>query len=220
MRSPGSFVLAAAGLLDGRRATTHWKSCADFRALYPDVELHPNVLYTADDNVLTSAGVATGIDLCLHMIRATTARRSPTRSSAARRTPAPRRRSGPVHPAPDPRVAAVLHRSGQGMGAEEHQTPVSLREMAEQESMSRRTFVRRFREEVGISPMQWLTQQRVERPRELLEGTDLPIYRVAADASFGTAAALRQHLHVTIGVSPSAYRHTLGHSPDGATRGA
>ncbi|ASO20539.1 transcriptional regulator GlxA family with amidase domain [Actinoalloteichus hoggarensis] len=206
----GSFVLAAAGLLDGRRATTHWRSCDLFREMFPAVELDPNVLYTDDDGVLTAAGVASGIDLCLHMIRcdhgagvanevARATVVSPHREGGQAqfiRRPVPRSQSSSTGPA---RVWAL----------ERLDSPLTLRELAEQGSMSVRTFTRRFREEVGISPLQWLTRQRVESARRLLEETDLPVDQVASASGFGTATSLRQHLQAAVGVSPTAYRATF-----------
>ncbi|WP_235022752.1 GlxA family transcriptional regulator [Amycolatopsis alkalitolerans] len=206
----GAFLLAAAGLLDGRRATTHWRSAPDLRALYPAVEVEENVLYTDSGDVLTSAGVAAGIDLCLHMIRrdhgATVA------NEVARGTiVAPHREGGQAQyisrPVPEPRSSST---AGARSWALRHlDRPLSLRELAARDSMSVRTFTRRFREEVGISPLQWLTQQRLERARQLLEETDLAMDRIASDAGFGTAASLRQHFQSAVGVSPSTYRATF-----------
>jgi transcriptional regulator GlxA family with amidase domain len=206
----GSFVLAAAGLLDGRRATTHWMSVEQFRRLFPAVDLDPDVLYTDEGTVLTSAGEAAGIDLCLHMIRCDHG--SAVANTVARRAVVPPHRDGgqaqyiqrPVPPAPDSstapaRIWALGHLD----------QALSLRELAAQASMSVRTFTRRFRDETGISPAVWLIQQRVERARQLLENTDLPVDRIAAQAGFGTATSMRQHLHATLGISPSLYRTTF-----------
>jgi transcriptional regulator GlxA family with amidase domain len=206
----GAFVLAAAGLLDGRRATTHWKSCDRFRALFPDVDLDPDVLYTDEGDVLTSAGVAAGIDLCLHMIRCDHG--SSVANNVARSTVvSPHRDGGQAQfiqrPVPEPQSSSTG--TARAWALDHLDRPLTLRELAAQVSMSVRTFTRRFREEVGISPLQWLTQQRIERARQLLEETDLPVDRIAADAGFGTAASLRQHLQTTLGVSPSAYRSTF-----------
>jgi transcriptional regulator GlxA family with amidase domain len=206
----GAFVLAAAGLLDGRRATTHWRSAADLRELYPRVEVEENVLYTDSGDVLTSAGVAAGIDLCLHMIRRDHG--AAVANEVARGTVvAPHRDGGQaqfIHrPVPEPRFSSTG--KARAWALQQVDRPLTLRELAAQESMSVRTFTRRFREEVGISPVQWLTQQRIERARQLLEETDLPVDRVATNAGFGTAASLRQHLQAALGVSPSTYRATF-----------
>ncbi|MBQ0986978.1 helix-turn-helix domain-containing protein [Streptomyces sp. F63] len=206
----GAFVLAAAGLLDGRRATTHWKSAARFRELFPDVALDPGVLYTDDGDVLTSAGEAAGIDLCLHMIRRDHG--AAVAAALARHTVVPPHREGGQaqyvpRPVPEPRLSSTAPARA---WAEEHLgRPVALRELAARCSMSVRTFSRRFREETGLTPLEWLTRRRVERARELLEETDLPVDRIAAEAGFGTGASLRQHLRAALGVSPSAYRATF-----------
>lgn len=206
----GAFVLAAAGLLDGRRATTHWMSTAHFRRLFPAVDLDPNVLYTDEGRVLTSAGEAAGIDLCLHMIRSDHG--SAVANDLARRTVVPPHRDGgqaqfiPLAVAEPARSATAKAR---GWALEHLDRPLTLRDLATRESMSVRTFTRRFRAEVGMSPLRWLTEQRIHRARELLERTDLPIDRVAEHAGFGTATALRQHLQTALGVSPTAYRGTF-----------
>ncbi|MEC4015302.1 GlxA family transcriptional regulator [Streptomyces sp. H27-D2] len=206
----GAFVLAAAGLLDGRRATTHWKSSGRFRELHPDVDLDPDVLYTEDGDVFTSAGEASGIDLCLHMIRRDHG--AAVANDVARSTVVPPHREGGQaqyiqRPVPEPQFSSTGAARAWALGHLDR--PLSLRELAARESMSVRTFTRRFREEVGISPVQWLTQQRIERARQLLEETDRPVDRIAADAGFGTGASLRQHLHAALGVSPRAYRSTF-----------
>ncbi|OXM70714.1 MULTISPECIES: GlxA family transcriptional regulator [Amycolatopsis] len=206
----GAFVLAAAGLLDGRPATTHWQSADDLRTLYPRVQVDPNVLYTESGNILTSAGVASGIDLCLHMIRRDHG--AAVANEVARGTiVAPHREGGQAQyiprPVPQPTVSSTG--KARAWALENLHRPLTLRQLAARESMSVRTFTRRFREEVGLSPGQWLTQQRVERARQLLEETDLPIDRVAEDAGFGSAGSLRQHLQAALGVSPSGYRYTF-----------
>ncbi|MFC7342388.1 GlxA family transcriptional regulator [Saccharopolyspora griseoalba] len=206
----GAFVLAAAGLLDGRRATTHWKSCDEFRRLFPLVELDPDVLYTDEGDVLTSAGEASGIDLVLHLIRSDHG--SGVANEVARASVVPPFRDGGQaqyirRPVPEPRVSSTAR--ARAWAQSRLDRPLTLRELAARESMSVRTFTRRFRDEVGMSPLRWLTRQRLERARHLLEDTDLPVDRVAADAGFGTAASLRQHLQAELGVSPSAYRATF-----------
>ena len=206
----GAFVLAAAGLLDGGRATTHWLSVDRFRNLYPAVDLDPAVLYTDDGNVLTSAGEASGIDLCLHMIRCDHG--AAVANDVARRTVVPPHRAGGqaqyiARPIPEQPLSSTA--TARAWALEHLDHPITLRELATQASVSVRTFTRRFREEVGLSPGRWLSQQRLDRARQLLEETDLPIDRIALDAGFGTGASLRQHLHATLGVSPSAYRNTF-----------
>ncbi|WP_371127110.1 GlxA family transcriptional regulator [Streptomyces sp. 2112.3] len=206
----GAFVLAAAGLLDGRRATTHWRSVEDFRQLFPAVELDADVLYTDEGEVLTAAGVASGIDLCLHMVRCDHG--AAVANDVARRTVVPPHREGGQaqyirRPVPEPRESSTG--VARAWALEHLDRPLSLRELAARESMSVRTFTRRFRDEVGVSPLQWLTQQRIERARQLLEETELTVDRIAAEAGFGTAASLRMHLQAALGVSPRAYRRTF-----------
>lgn len=206
----GSFLLAAAGLLDGRPATTHWSSAEHFQRLFPRVKVDPDVLYVDDGNVLTSAGVAAGIDLCLHLVRRDFG--TAVANSVSRRTVVPPHREGGQaqyirRPLPEPQLASTER--ARAWALDRLDRPVSLRELAERESMSVRTFTRRFREEVGLSPGQWLTQQRVEHARQLLESTDLPVDQVARTSGFGTSASMRQHLQAALGVSPSAYRRTF-----------
>ena len=202
----GAFVLAAAGRLDGRPATTHWMHTAAFRRFFPAVQLDPDVLYVDDGDVLTSAGNAAGIDLCLHVVRRDHGLAVANRV-ARRSVVSPWREGGQsqfVEPLDDvvgdgtaPTRAWALDRLDQ---------PLTLADLAAHAAMSVRTFTRRFREETGQSPHTWLAAQRVALARRLLETTDRPVERIAVDAGFGTAASLRQHLHAAIGVSPGAYR--------------
>ncbi|MFJ2898045.1 GlxA family transcriptional regulator [Streptomyces sp. NPDC087218] len=206
----GSYVLAAAGYLDGRPATTHWWHADHFQRLFPKVRVDPDVLFIDDGDVLTSAGVAAGIDLCLHIVRRDHG--AAVANDVARRTVVPPHRDGGQaqyiqRPVPDPQFSTTITARTWALGRLER--PIMLRDMARQESMSVRTFTRRFREEVGVSPVQWLTRQRVERARQLLESTDLSIDQVARDAGFGTSTSLRQHLQAALGVSPTVYRRTF-----------
>ncbi|WP_329520792.1 GlxA family transcriptional regulator [Spirillospora sp. NBC_01491] len=206
----GAFVLAAAGLLEGRRATTHWLSADLFRERFPGVRLDPDVLYTDEGLVLTSAGEAAGIDLCLHMIRGDHG--AAVANGVARRTVVPPHREGgqaQFVPRPVPEAGASWTGTARAWALEHLDRPLTLRDLAGRESMSVRTFTRRFREETGESASRWLARQRVERARQLLEETDLPIDRVAEKAGFGTGASLRQHLRAVLGVSPGAYRATF-----------
>ncbi|MFF4019368.1 GlxA family transcriptional regulator [Streptomyces sp. NPDC001843] len=206
----GVYVLAAAGLLDGRPATTHWADADHFQRLFPRIKVDADVLFIDDGDLLTSAGVAAGIDLCLHMVRRDHG--TAVANDVARRTVVPPHRHGGQaqyieRPVPDPQQATTTGARAWALGRLHE--PIQLRDMAAQESMSVRTFTRRFREEVGISPGQWLAQQRVERARHLLESTDLSIDQVARDAGFGTAQSMRQHLQAALGVTPTAYRRTF-----------
>ena len=205
----GAFVLAAAGLLDGRPATTHWVHSPAFARLFPQVRLDADVLFVDDGDVLTSAGNAAGIDLLLHLIRrdhgAEVANRVARRSVVA-----PWRDGGQSQfierPVPDIGDAGTA--ATRAWALERLAEPLSLADLSAHARMSVRTFTRRFREETGLSASQWLVQQRVVLARRLLEGTDTPVEKVAADAGFGTTASLRQHLHAAIGVAPLAYRRT------------
>ncbi|MEU9452058.1 helix-turn-helix domain-containing protein [Streptomyces sp. NPDC048277] len=214
----GVYVLAAAGYLDGRPATTHWAHADHLQKLFPQLEVDADVLFIDDGDVLTSAGVAAGIDLCLHMVRRDHG--TAVANNVARSTVVPPHRDGGqaqyIHrPVPDAQVATTTAARAWALGRLHE--PIQLRDMAEQEAMSVRTFTRRFREETGVSPGQWLTQQRVERARHLLESTDLSVDQVARDAGFGTAQSMRQHLQAVLGVTPTAYRRTFR---TGASTGA
>ncbi|MEV7152148.1 helix-turn-helix domain-containing protein [Streptomyces sp. NPDC093084] len=206
----GVYVLAAAGYLDGRPATTHWAEADHLQRLFPQVRVDADVLFIDDGDVLTSAGVAAGIDLCLHMVRRDHG--TAVANEVARRTVVPPHRDGGqaqyIHrPVPDPQVAGTA--AARAWALDRLHEPIQLRDMAGQEAMSVRTFTRRFREETGISPGQWLAQQRVERARHLLESTGLSMDRVARDSGVGTAQSMRQHLQSALGVTPTAYRRTF-----------
>ncbi|QEU83081.1 helix-turn-helix domain-containing protein [Streptomyces subrutilus] len=206
----GGYVLAAAGYLDGRPATTHWASAEHFQRLFPAVRVDPGVLYTDDGDVLTSAGVASGIDLCLHIVRRDHG--AAVANDVARRTVVPPHREGGQaqfveRPVPHARQAGTA--TARAWVLDRLHEPLRLTDLARREAVSVRTFTRRFREESGVSPGQWLTGQRVERARELLERTDLPMEHVARESGFGTAQSLRKHVRAALGVSPTAYRRTF-----------
>ncbi|MFF3939039.1 GlxA family transcriptional regulator [Streptomyces phaeofaciens] len=214
----GVYVLAAAGFLDGRPATTHWAEADHMQRLFPRVKVDPDVLFVDDGDVLTSAGVAAGIDLCLHILRRDHG--TAVANHVARYTVVPPHRDGGQaqyidRPVPDPQQSTTTSARAWALGRLHE--PIQLRDMADQESMSVRTFTRRFREEVGVSPGQWLTQQRVERARHLLESTGLSVDQIAQDAGFGTAQSMRQHLQAALGVTPTAYRRTF-RTESGAVR--
>ncbi len=206
----GGYVLAAAGYLDGRPAATHWASAEHFQRLFPAVAVDPEVLFIDDGDVLTSAGVAAGIDLCLHIVRRDHG--TAVANDVARRTVVPPHRPGGQaqfiqRPVPEPQLATTTAARAWALGRLHE--PIQLRDLAEREAMSVRTFTRRFREEVGLSPGQWLTQQRVEHARQLLESSDLSVDAIARAAGFGTATSLRQHLQSALGVPPTAYRRAF-----------
>ncbi|CCH89657.1 Transcriptional regulator, AraC family [Modestobacter italicus] len=206
----GAFVLAAAGLLDGRPATTHWMHAAAFSGFFPQVHLDPDVLFVDDGDVLTSAGNAAGIDLLLHVVRRDHGSEV-ANSVARRRVASPWRDGGQSQfierPLPDPDGTGTA--DTRAWATARLGEPLTLAGLAGHARMSVRTFTRRFRQETGLSPQRWLTQQRVALARHLLESTDTPVERVAAEAGFGTTASLRQHLHAAIGVAPLTYRRTF-----------
>ncbi|GAA2752740.1 GlxA family transcriptional regulator [Amnibacterium kyonggiense] len=203
----GGFTLAAAGRLAGRTAATHWQCAPLFRSWFPDIELDEHVLFTGDATVMTSAGAASGIDLCLHLIRVDHGVEVAT-TAARRCVVAPHREGGqaqfierPVPDAPDlstsPTREWALARLAE---------PLTIERMAQHAHMSARTFVRRFRADTGLAPGQWVTQQRLAAARSLLETTDLPIDEVATAVGYATATSLRRHLAARLGTSPSSYR--------------
>lgn len=206
----GSFVLAGAGLLDGHRATTHWGYSAAFRRLFPRVRLEPDVLFVDNGRVLTSAGGAAAIDLCLHVVRDDHG--AQVANDAARRVVVPPWRDGgqaQFIARAVPEHTAATTGPTRDWAAGRLREPLDLDQLAAHAGMSVRTFTRRFRAETGLSPNQWVTQQRVDRARMLLEETDLPVETIAFEVGFGSATLLRQHLRAAIGVAPLAYRRTF-----------
>jgi transcriptional regulator GlxA family with amidase domain len=207
----GAFVLAASGLLDGRRATTHWSHSAELAARYPEVHVDPGVLYVDEGDILTSAGTAAGIDLCLHVVRQDFGAR--VANAVARRMVVPPHRDGgqaqfveePVaRPAGADLFGATL------AWLERHvDEPVTVEDLARRAAMSSRTFARRFRATTGTTPHQWLLRQRVLSAQRLLETTDEPVEVVASRSGFGTATGLRQHFQRVVRTSPAAYRRTF-----------
>jgi len=203
-------LLAAAGLLDGRPATTHWKLSERFRREYPAVQLDDDVLFVDDGNVLTSAGAAAGVDMCLHLVR--NDHGSQVANRVARECVVPPWREGGQaqyidQPVPDASIASTSATRQWAM--ERLHLPLTQTDLADHARMSLRTFARRFRDEVGTSPGRWLIQQRVARARELLESSDLSVDRIAGQVGFATGTSLRQHLRNAIGVSPVTYRRTF-----------
>ncbi|MGH3830129.1 MAG: helix-turn-helix domain-containing protein [Pseudonocardiaceae bacterium] len=203
----GAFVLAAAGLLDGRVATTHWMHAALLAECYPSVTVDPNVLYVDDGDVLTSAGAAAGIDLCLHIVRQDLG--AEVANAVARRIIVPAHRPGgqvqyiesSVPANDDNALAPLLH-----WALNHLEQPLTVVDLARQANTSRRTLIRRFHAATGTTPIQWLLTQRIAHARKLLESTDAPIDRIAELCGMGTAANLRRHFAQTVGVSPTNYR--------------
>ncbi|MFE3192912.1 GlxA family transcriptional regulator [Nocardia sp. NPDC059240] len=206
----GAIVVAAAGLLDNRPATTHWNFSDRFQRMFPKIQLDPNVLYVDDGDILTSAGATAGVDLCLHLIR--NDHGSEVANMVARRCVVPPWREGgqaQFIEQPVPPATAAGTATARQWALENLHHPLTMSDLADQARMSGRTFARRFRDEVGMSPGRWLIQQRIFRARELLETTELSVDRIAGEVGFATGASLRQHLHEAIGVAPSAYRRTF-----------
>ena len=203
----GAYTLAEAGLLDGRRCTTHWRHADDLAARYPAATVDCDVLYVRDGTVITSAGTAAGIDAALHLVRLELG--TAVASRIARRMVVPPHRDGgqrqfverPVPTTEAESLGSVLAHMLERL--DEQHTVADLARLA---AMSERTFARRFVAETGTTPHQWLTEQRVLRAQELLEGSDLSVEEIARDAGFGTAALLRHHFTKCTGVSPTAFR--------------
>ena len=206
----GAFTLGAAGLLDGRDCTTHWRYAAELAARYPEARVDPNVLFVCDGPVLTSAGTASGLDLCLHLIRADHGAEIARR--VARRMVMPPHRDGgqaqfvdmPIRARPADTLAPLLDELSRELDGEH-----TAESLAARVAMSPRTFARRFRAETGTTPHVWLTHQRVLLARRMLEEGDDPIDTVAERCGFGTAAMLRHHFGRIVGVSPAAYRRAF-----------
>lgn len=211
----GAFVLAAAGLLNGRRATTHWRYAAVLGELYPDIRVVPDVLYVDEGNILTSAGSAAGIDLCLHLVRRDFGPEA-ANSVARRLVVQPHREGGQAQfiEAPVPiaregaRLGPLLDHLRETL-AENH----SLSSMASRAGMSLRTFLRRFQALTGTTPGEWLATERLNRARDLLERGSLPVEEVATLAGFGSAATLRHHFRQRLGISPASYRSHFRRDP-------
>lgn len=203
----GTFVLARAGLLDGRRATTHWELNDELARRFPAVTVERDAIYVEDGRFVTSAGAAACVELCLHIVRADHGAAAAAR--AARMAVAGPLRPGdqgqlvvkPLPPADPPALAATL---AWALGRLDE--PLTLADLAAHARMSARTLTRRFHDETGMSPLQWLLHQRVERACELLETTSLSMDHVAHRSGLGTADSLRLHLFRRIGTTPTAYR--------------
>jgi transcriptional regulator GlxA family with amidase domain len=206
----GAFVLAAAGLLDGRRATTHWAHTEALAARHPLVEVDPDVLYVDNGSVLTSAGKAAAMDLCLHLVRSDHG--SAIANTVARSLVVPPHRAGgqaqfvtaPV-PAQDDHPLAELF----PWVIERLDQPLTVEDLARQANMSSRNLGRHFRSVTGTTPLQWLLTQRIRRAQELLETADDSIDAIAAAAGMGTATTLRRHFNRTVGVPPDTYRRAF-----------
>jgi transcriptional regulator GlxA family with amidase domain len=206
----GAFVLGAAGLLDGRRCTTHWRHAKELSRRHPAAIVNPSVLYVDEDPVITSAGTAAGIDACLHLVR----REQGTRvaNGIARRMVVPPHRDGgqaqyverPLAPVSCDTLAEVI-----GWMERHLDQQVTVRQLAARARMSPRTFARRFVQETGTTPLRWLTGQRILLAQEMLEETDETVDLIAERAGFGNATALRHHFRLWRQTTPHAYRHAF-----------
>ncbi|MGH3304728.1 MAG: helix-turn-helix domain-containing protein [Streptosporangiaceae bacterium] len=217
----GAFAIGAAGLLDGRSCTTHWRHAATLARMYPAAKVDPAVLYVDDDPIITSAGTASGIDACLYLVRKEQGSR--VANAIARRMVVPPHRDGgqaqyidrPVaEPACDT-LGEVIEWLQRNLDR-----PVTVEQLAHLAAMSPRTFARRFRQETGTTPQRWLTGQRVLLAQQLLEDTDGTVEVIADRAGFGTAATFRHHFRARRATTPDAYRRTFRGSPPEETASA
>jgi transcriptional regulator GlxA family with amidase domain len=206
----GAFVLAATGALDGLRATTHWRGAAELARRFPNVTVDPNVLYVDNGQVLTSAGAAAGLDLCLHLVRRDLG--AEIAAEVARAAVMPLERAGGqaqfiVHEPPQDDHSSI----GQLLAWIEQNLSrdLSLQVIARRAAMSTRTLSRRFHERVGTTPAHWITRARIRRTQRLLETTDLAVERVAAASGFGSGVVMREHFGEIVGTTPLAYRRAF-----------
>lgn len=203
----GAFAVAAAGLLDGRTATTHWQQTAEFRRLYPQVRLNPDILYADGGQILTSAGLSAGIDLCLYLVGADYG--AHVAAEVARRMVVAVHRTGGQtqyarRPLPsDGGLASTLE-----WAVSQMRRPLTVDHLARHAGLPARTFNRRFTEQVGSTPMRWLTTQRVLEAQRLLEATSLSVEDIAEWCGFGSAGVLRLHFARHAGMTPTAYRQS------------
>ncbi|WP_257167787.1 transcriptional regulator FtrA [Bradyrhizobium sp. SRS-191] len=203
----GVFVLAAAGLLDGKRATTHWRHMPDLKRLYPDIRIEDDTLYVDEGNVITSAGSAAGIDACLHLVRRDFGAK--VANAVARRLVMPPHRDGgqaqyviaPIQARPGRTIGDIMDWARARLSQ-----PIAISAMAKRARMSERTFLRRFNEATGSGPAAWLQQERMARARELLEGATLPLADISAQCGYQSLETFRVAFRRSVGTSPAAYR--------------
>ena len=210
----GAFILGEAGLLDGRRCTTHWRHAAELARCYPEAKVDPDVLYVDDDPVISSAGTAAGIDACLYLVRKEQGSR--VANGIARRMVVPPHRDGgqaqyveqPIAPSCDGSLRDLLEWLGANLGRQ-----LSVRQLAVRANMSERTFARRFVQDTGTTPQRWLIGQRILLAQQLLEETDETVDAIADHTGFGNATALRHHFRTWRGTTPNAYRRLFRGDP-------
>jgi AraC family transcriptional activator FtrA len=211
----GAFALAAAGLLDGREATTHWRYAGLLQSRFPDIKVNPDVLYVDHGDVLTSAGSAAGLDLCLHLVRADHGAR--IANAVARRLVIPPHREGGQAQF----VAAAVNETAEedaiaramAWALEHLAQPITVGELARQAGMSERSFLRHFARQTGTSPLRWVIVQRIMASLPLLEGTSTPVEEVGAAVGFESPVTFRHHFSRAMRTSPSAYRRTFRTTP-------
>ncbi|MFB7512587.1 GlxA family transcriptional regulator [Streptomyces sp. NPDC056144] len=208
--STGAFALAATGLLDGKRATTHWHYARALAAKWPLIDVDENVLFVDEGSVLTSAGAASGIDLCLHILRRDLGV-SASNHAARRLVAAPYRSGGQAQYVPRsvPEVHGERFAATREWALRRLDEPLTLDLLARHAAVSARTFSRRFVEDTGYTPMQWVMRARIDLARELLERSDRGVEQIAADVGLGTGANLRLHFQHILGTTPSEYRKTF-----------
>jgi AraC family transcriptional activator FtrA len=206
----GAFVLAAAGVLEGRVATTHWMHAEDLARRYPQVDVRPDVLYVDEGDVLTSAGKTAALDLCVHLVRRDLG--AAAANGIARRLVVPAHRSGGqaqfITPPAEPRSGDGLAPTLEWARARLDQ-PLTVRDLAAHANLSTRQLARRMQAELRTAPLDWLHHQRIARAQELLERTDASIDHIATSCGMGSATTLRRHFHRALGVTPTAYRTTF-----------
>lgn len=207
----GAFVLAQAGVLNGRRATTHWKYTEDLVRMYPQIDVDPDVLFVQDGRIITSAGTAAGLDACLHLLRQEIGAELTNR--VARRMVVPPQRDGGQaqyidHPLPESHGESLA--SVTNWALEHLADDLSVEHLAARAHMSPRTFARRFKADHGATPAAWLARQRIIQAQRMLEQTDMGLDAIAAECGFGSAAVLRQNFARVLATTPTAYRATFG----------
>ncbi|WP_448721395.1 GlxA family transcriptional regulator [Microbacterium natoriense] len=203
----GSFILGAAGVLDGRRATTHWMYSQHLAAMYPEIEVDADVLFVQDGRIITSAGTAAGIDACLHLLRQEIGAELTNR--VARRMVVPPQRDGgqaQFIDRPIPHVASDSLSTVAEWAVQNLREDIGVDEMAARALMSPRTFARRFKADYGVTPAAWFARQRILHAQRMLERTDLPLEHIAEECGFGSAAVLRQNFSRVLAMTPTAYR--------------
>lgn len=207
----GAFLAGAAGLLDGRKCTTHWRYVGKLAAMFPETTVDPDVLFVDEGNLITSAGTAAGIDACLHLVRREIG--TAAANGIARRMVVPPQRDGGQRQfieQPVPECSSAGLSTTLAWLTENLAHPHTVDELAARSSMSTRTFARRFAAETGTTPVKWLTTQRVLFAKQLLETTDMALERIADQSGFGSGALLRHHFQRQVGLAPTEYRRRFG----------